>query len=158
MRALLAVAVAVVTGAGAQTSGSRPSAPLPSPPPASPSALTLPQLQELARKNDPRTGMARAQLEGAQGKRDETYWAFFPEFKTQIGFGGPTPEMKLSHTLGPEVGADGKLIQHPTSLLDVTSGSRCWFCGTLGVGIASSVSITLPIYTSGKLPTGKPPA
>ncbi|MFL5394364.1 MAG: hypothetical protein ACJ79G_16165, partial [Myxococcales bacterium] len=63
MRALLAVAVAVVTGAGAQTSA----------PPPSPSPLTLPQLQELARKNDPRTGMARAQLEGAHGKRDETY-------------------------------------------------------------------------------------
>ncbi|MFL5400669.1 MAG: hypothetical protein ACJ79P_22450, partial [Myxococcales bacterium] len=130
MRALLAVAVAVVTGAGAQTSA----------PPPSPSALTLPQLQELARKNDPRTGMARAQLEGAQGKRDETYWAWFPDFKTQIGLGGPTPEMKLNHEPG-----------HPTSLLDVTAGSRCWFCGTLGVGIASSVSVTLPIYTFGKL-------
>src|SRR3954451_19002454 len=117
MRALLAVAVAVVTGAGAQTSA----------PPPSPSPLTLPQLQELARKNDPRTGMARAQLEGANGKRDETYWAWFPDFKTQIGFGGPTPEMKLYHDPG----------GHPTSLLDVTAGSRCWFCGTLGVGIAS---------------------
>src|SRR3954468_21495981 len=90
MRALLAVAVAVVTGAGAQTSA----------PPSSPSALTLPQLQELARKNDPRTGMARAQLEGAQGKRDETYWAWFPTFQTQIGFGGPTPENKLNHRPG----------------------------------------------------------
>ncbi|HZX65924.1 MAG TPA: TolC family protein, partial [Myxococcales bacterium] len=134
MRALLAVAVAVVTGAGAQTSA----------PPSSPSALTLPQLQELARKNDPRTGMARAQLEGAQGKRDETYWAWFPTFQTQIGFGGPTPEMKLNHGPG-----------HPSSLLDVTDGSRCWFCGTLGVGIASSVSVTLPIYTFGKLQQGK---
>src|SRR3954470_20971095 len=102
MRALLAVAVAVVTGAGAQNSGSRPT-----PPPPSPSALTLPQLQELARKNDPRTGMARAQLEGAKGKRDETYWAWFPTFQTQIGFGGPTPEMKLNHE-GPG---------HPSSLL-----------------------------------------
>src|SRR3954471_5928896 len=134
MRALLAVAVAVVTGAGAQTSA----------PPSSPSALTLPQLQELARKNDPRTGMARAQLEGAQGKRDETYWAWFPTFQTQIGFGGPTPEMKLRH------GTEGT-VQHPASLLNVTEGSRCWFCGTLGVGIASSVAVTLPIYTFGKL-------
>src|SRR3954453_11076634 len=115
MRALLAVAIAVVTGAGAQTSGPRPS-----PPPPSPSALTLPQLQELARKNDPRTGMARAQLEGAQGKRDETYWAWFPTFQTQIGFGGPTPEMKLRRDLEPIPGKDP--IQHPTSLLDVTPG------------------------------------
>ncbi|MFL5359655.1 MAG: TolC family protein [Myxococcales bacterium] len=145
MRALLAVAVAVVTGAGAQTSA----------PPPSPSPLTLPQLQELARKNDPRTGMARAQLEGAHGKRDETYWAWFPDFKTQIGFGGPTPEMRLNHTPGPQTDPAGNLVPHPTSLLDVTPGSRCWFCGTLGVGIASSVSITLPIYTFGKLQNGK---
>src|SRR4051812_15518888 len=112
MRALLAVAVAVITGAGAQTSESRPSPALPPPPPPSLPALTLPQLQELARKNDPRTGMARAQLEGAKGKRDETYWAWFPTFQTQIGFGGPTPEMKLNHGTG-----------HPSSLLDVTDGS-----------------------------------
>src|SRR5436305_10538017 len=122
MRALLAVAIAVSTGAGAQTSA----------PPPSPSPLTLSQLQELARKNDPRTGMARAQLEGAQGKRDEAHWAWFPAFQTQIGFGGPTPEMKLNHSLGPDVGTNGKPIQHPASLLDVTEGARCWFCGSLG--------------------------
>jgi outer membrane protein TolC len=63
--------------------------------------------------------------------------------------------MKLSHALGPEVGTDGKLIQHPTSLLDVTSGSRCWFCGSLGVGITANVSVTLPIYTFGKISQGK---
>src|SRR5947199_2998501 len=119
MRALLAVAIAVSTGAGAQTSA----------PPPSPSPLTLSQLQELARKNDPRTGMARAQLEGAQGKRDEARWAWFPAFQTQIGFGGPTPEMKLNHSPG-----------HPTSLLDVSEGSRCWFCGSLGVGLTATVS------------------
>jgi outer membrane protein TolC len=143
MRALLAVvAIAVSAGAWAQTSA----------PPPSPSPLTLPQLQELARKNDPRTGMARAQVEGAEAKRDEARWAWFPDFKTQIGFGGPTPEMKLRRDL--ETLPNGTQIQHPTSLLDVTEGSRCWFCGSLGVGLASSVSVTLPIYTFGKVRYG----
>jgi len=144
MGALLAVAIAVSTGAGAQTTSA---------PPPSPSPLTLPQLQELARKNDPRTGMARAQLEGAQGRRDEAHWAWFPEFKTQIGFGGPTPEMRLRRDL--ETLPGGGQVQHPTSLLDVTPGSRCWFCGSLGVGITANVSMTLPIYTFGKVSQGR---
>src|SRR3954470_2156481 len=101
MRALLAVAVAVVTGAGAQTSA----------PPPSPSPLTLPQLQELARKNDPRTGIARAQIDGARAKRDEVYWALFPAFQTTLAAAGPTPEARLNPS--------------PTSLLDVTPGSHC---------------------------------
>jgi outer membrane protein TolC len=143
MRALLAVAIAVLTGAGAQTSA----------PPPSPAPLTLAQLQELARKNDPRTGIARAQLEGAQGKRDETYWAWFPDFKTQIGFGGPTPEMKLRRDL--ETLPNGTQVQHPTSLLDVTAGSRCWFCGSPGVGLTATMSFTLPVYTFGKLTQGR---
>jgi multidrug efflux system outer membrane protein len=128
VRALLAVAIAVSPLLGAQT-------------PASSAPLTLPQLQELARKNDPRTGIARAQLEGAEGKRDETYWSIFPSFQTTIGFGGPTPEARL--------------VPGATSLLDVTPGSRCWFCGHVGVGIASNVSMTLPIYTFGKYANGK---
>ena len=39
------------------------------PPSPAPAPLTLPQLQELARKNDPRTGIARAQVDGARSSR-----------------------------------------------------------------------------------------
>jgi len=111
------------------------------PAPAAPAPLTLPQLQELARKNDPRTGIARAQVDGARAKRDEVYWALFPQFQTQIGVGGPTPEARLNP------GA--------ASLLDVTPGSHCRFCGSLGIGLLANISMTLPIYTFGKYTAGK---
>ncbi|TMB06054.1 MAG: TolC family protein [Deltaproteobacteria bacterium] len=92
--------------------------------------LTLPQLQELARQNDPRTAMARAQVDNAQGKRDEVRWALFPKLETQVAIAGPTPEARFNKA-PPD---------HPTSLLDVTSGSKCWFCGDLGIGIGGSVT------------------
>jgi outer membrane protein TolC len=107
--------------------------------------LTLPQLQELARQNDPRTAMARAQVDNAQGKRDEVRWALFPKFETQIGLAGPTPEARFNK--GPP--------DHPTSLLDVTPGSQCWFCGELGIGVNATVNLVLPLYSFGKYTAGK---
>ena len=104
--------------------------------------LTLPQLQELARQNDPRTAMARAQVENAQGKRDEVRWALFPKLETQVALAGPTPEARFAH-------------HPPTSLTDVTPGSQCWFCGELGIGLGTSVNLVLPIYTFGKFSAGK---
>jgi outer membrane protein TolC len=105
-------------------------------------ALSLPQLQELARQNDPRTAMARAQVENAQGKRDEVRWALFPKFETQIAVAGPTPEARFAH-------------HPPSSLTDVTEGSHCWFCGELGIGVGASVNLVLPVYTFGKFSAGK---
>ena len=107
-----------------------------------PGGLTLPQLQELARQNDPRTAMARAQVDNAQGKRDEVRWALFPKLETQVAVAGPTPEARFAH-------------HPPTSLTDVTSGSQCWFCGELGIGVGASVNLVLPIYTFGKYSAGK---
>jgi len=107
--------------------------------------LTLPQLQELARQNDPRTAMARAQVENAQGKRDELRWALFPKLETQIAVTGPTPEARFNK--GPP--------DHPTSLLDVTPGSQCWFCGELGFGVGASVNLVLPLYSFGKYTAGR---
>jgi outer membrane protein TolC len=109
--------------------------------PPAPAPLTLPQLQELARKNDPRTGIARAQIDGARAKRDEVYWSLFPAFQTTLAVAGPTPEARLNRS--------------PTSLLDVTPGSHCRFCGNLGIGLFANVSMTLPIYTFGKYTAGK---
>ena len=59
---------------------------------AAPRGLTLRELQERARKNDPRAMQAVAQLENARGKRDEAAWAFFPNFQTTAYVAGPTPE------------------------------------------------------------------
>jgi len=113
--------------------------------------LTLPQLQELARKNDPRAGIARAQVDGARARRDEVYWSLFPSFQTTLGVAGPTPEARLKH--GPD--PIDPTITHPTSLLDVTDGSRCSYCGHLGIALGATVSMTLPIYTFGKYTAGK---
>ncbi|HEX9603447.1 MAG TPA: TolC family protein, partial [Myxococcales bacterium] len=104
--------------------------------------LTLPQLQELARQNDPRTAMARAQVENAQGKRDEVRWSLFPKFETQVALAGPTPEARFTKP-------------PPRSLTDVTEGSQCWFCGDLGIGVGANVNMVLPIYTFGKYTAGK---
>ncbi len=115
-------------------------------PPAQGGPLTLPRLQELARQNDPRAAMARAQVDNAQGKRDEVRWSLFPKFETQIAVAGPTPEARFNKS-PPD---------HPTSLLDVTTGSsRCWFCGDLGIGVGASVNLVLPLYTFGKYSAGR---
>lgn len=113
--------------------------------PAPSGALTLPQLQQLARQNDPRTAMARAQVDNAQGKHDEVRWALFPKFETQLAVAGPTPEARFNK--GPP--------DHPNSLADVTEGSKCWFCGQLGIGLGATVNMVLPIYTFGKYSSGK---
>jgi len=120
--------------------------------PAPSGPLTLPQLQELARQNDPRTWMARAQVDNAQGKLDELRWAVFPKFETQLSLAGPTPEARFNKG-GPD--ASSPVIGHPTSILDVTPGSQCWFCGSLGIGLGATVNMVLPIYTFGKLSAGK---
>ena len=107
--------------------------------------LTLPQLQELARKNDPRTGQARAQMAGAEGKLEELHWASrFPTINASFSVAGPTPEARLNHAPG-----------HPTSLLDVTPGSRCWFCGKVGVGFGLNANVVVPLYTFGKFTAGR---
>ena len=103
--------------------------------------LTLADLQALARQNDPRTAMARAQVENAQGRRDEVYWTFFPSFETRIAVAGPTPEARLN--------------QGATSLLDVTPGSRTWFGGHLGIGFGLTTTAVVPLYTFGKYSAGK---
>ncbi len=114
----------------------------PQQPPQASGPLTLPQLQELARQNDPRTAMARAQVENAQGKRDEVRWSLFPKFETQVALAGPTPEARFAN-------------HPPASLTDVTSGSQCRFCGELGIGVGATVNMVLPIYTFGKYTAGK---
>lgn len=119
--------------------------------PAPSGPLTLIQLQELARQNDPRTLMARAQVDNAQGKLDEIRWAIFPKFETQLSLAGPTPEARFNK--GPV--DSGAPAGHPVSLLDVTPGSQCWFCGHLGVGLGATVSMVLPVYTFGKISAGK---
>jgi outer membrane protein TolC len=110
----------------------------------------LAQLQELARQNDPRTGQARAQVAVAQGKRDEAYWASrIPTINATAAIAGPTPEARLNR------GVDALGVQHPTSLLDVTPGSRCWFCGELGVSFGFNANVVVPVYTFGKITAGR---
>jgi outer membrane protein, multidrug efflux system len=104
-------------------------------------ALTLAQLQDLARKNDPRTAQARAQVDNAEAKRDEVHRAILPVVTFTANVAGPTPEERL--------------VPGATSLLDVTPGSRCYFCGSLGVEFGISANFVLPLYTFGKLSAGR---
>ncbi|HUJ27445.1 MAG TPA: TolC family protein [Myxococcales bacterium] len=96
--------------------------------------LTLRELQDLARKNDPRAQQAAAQADNAQGKREEAKWAWFPNFETIAYIAGPTPERRLS--------ADN-------NVLDATSGA--WN----GVVAHIEMQAILPLYTFGKLDAGK---
>src|SRR4051812_21652543 len=115
---------------------------------APPKALTLRELQERARQNDPRAMQAVAQLENARGKRDEADWAFFPNFATTAYIAGPTNERKL---LG------GDADPHPTDPASLTPGSTGtgWFHGQQGVQAHVDVQAILPIWTFGKLTAGK---
>src|SRR5437016_8504300 len=62
---------------------------------APPKGLGLRELQERARRNDPRAMQVAAQLEAARGKRDEASWVFFPAFQTTAYLAGPTPQRRL---------------------------------------------------------------
>src|SRR5467141_104429 len=109
--------------------------------------LTLRDLQERARKNDPRAMQAVAQLESAQGKHDEASWAFFPNFQTTGYVGGPTQEHRL---LG------GDRDSNPSDPTHLTPGSTGgWFHGTQGVQAHVDVQVTLPLWTFGKINAGK---
>jgi outer membrane protein, multidrug efflux system len=108
--------------------------------------LTLRDLQDRARKNDPRAQQAVAQLENAQGKRDEAAWAWFPNFQTLGYLAGPTSEHRL-------IGGDND--PNPNDPTHLTPGTRDWLHGTFGVQAHIDVQALLPIYTFGKLTAGK---
>ncbi len=109
--------------------------------------LGLRDLQDRARKNDPRTQQAAAQLENARAKRDETGWAFFPTFQTNAFVGGPMPERRLKG------GDDDPNPTDPTHLTPGTFGG--WFHGELGVVGHIQMETSLPIFTFGKLSAGR---
>jgi len=109
--------------------------------------LTLRELQERARKNDPRAMQAAAQLENALGKRDEVAWAFFPSFATTGYVAGPTQEHRL-------LGGDND--SNPVDPSHLTPGSTGgWFHGQQGITGHIDVQAILPIWTFGKLTAGK---
>lgn len=114
---------------------------------APPKGLTLRELQERARRNDPRAMQAVAQLENAQEKRDEATWAWFPNFATTAYVAGPTPERRLRL---------GNNDPNPTDPGELTPGSRGdWFHGQQGVTAHADVQAILPIWTFGKWTAGK---
>ncbi|HEX4383260.1 MAG TPA: TolC family protein [Myxococcales bacterium] len=110
--------------------------------------LTLHDLQDRARQNDPRAQQAVAQLENAQGKRDEANWAWFPNFATTAYVAGPTPEHRL-------IGGDKD--DDPTNPAHLTPGSTgtSIFHGEVGVVAHVDIQGVLPIWTFGKLTAGK---
>jgi outer membrane protein TolC len=106
--------------------------------------LTLRELQERARKNDPRARMAVAQVENSQGRRDEVRWAWFPDFTTTAYLAGPTPEHRLIDKNG-----------SPIDPNNLTPGTKEWTQGTLGVTAHADVQFILPVWTFGKLTAGR---
>lgn len=101
-------------------------------------ALTLKDLQERARQNDPRAQQSVAQLENARGKRDEAHWSGFPQISSLAFVGGPSPQHKL------------RLGDDDPDLNDVKAG---WT--PLGAVLHFEVQAVLPLWTAGKLTAGK---
>ena len=109
--------------------------------------LGLRELQERARKNDARAMQAAAQLENAQGKRDEANFSFFPAFQTTAYVAGPTPERRL-------IGGDQDA--NPTDPSHLKPGSAGGiFHGEQGVTAHVDVQTLIPIWTFGKWTAGK---
>src|SRR5438105_3620952 len=114
---------------------------------APPKGLGLRELQERARKNDPRAMQVAAQLEAARGKRDEASWVFFPAFQTTAYLAGPTPQRRL-------IGGD--LDPDPTNPAHLKPGSTGGiFHGDQGVTAHVDVQAVMPIWTFGKWTAGK---
>lgn len=99
--------------------------------------LALPELVELARKNDLRVHEADAELRILRGKYDEAYWAWFPKFDTTLAVAGPTPEARNDAFGGPPTTA-------ATRMYDLN-------LGRVGATFRSESSAVLPIYTFGKI-------
>src|SRR5438105_8220196 len=108
--------------------------------------LTLRELQERARRNDPRAMQAVAQLENARGKRDEATWSFFPNFQTTAYVAGPTPER---HLVDESVDAT-----EPSNLTPGSKGAG-WFHGEQGITVHADIQAILPLWTFGKWTAGK---
>ncbi len=98
-------------------------------------ALSLKDLQERARKNDPRAQQAVAQLENANAKRDEAHAMNFPQVEYTAFVGGPSPQ---------------HLLRDPTDINSVRDG---WT--PLGAVFHGDIQAVLPLYTFGKLTAGK---
>src|SRR5438067_13766730 len=113
---------------------------------AAPRGLTLRELQERARKNDPRAMHAVAQLENARGKSDEAKWAFFPNFQTTAYLAGPTPERRL------KLGDTDKNPTNTDELTDGSTGGR--FHGEEGVRAQVEIQALLALWTVGKWTAG----
>src|SRR5437870_1729471 len=114
---------------------------------APPKGLGLRELQERARRNDPRTMQVAAQLEAARGKRDEASWVFFPAFQTTAYLAGPTPQRRL-------IGGD--LDPDPTNPAHLKPGSTGGiFHGDQGVPAHVDAQAIRPIWTFGKWTAGK---
>src|SRR4051812_23271623 len=116
--------------------------------PAAPKGLTLRELQERARHNDPRAMQVAAQLENAQGKKSEADWAFFPNFATTAYIAGPVNERKVTGTDATSDPTD------PGQLTDGTKASGL-IHGQQGVTGHVDVRAILPLWTFGKLTAGK---
>src|SRR3981189_1953937 len=114
---------------------------------APPQGLGLREVQERARKNDPRTMQAVAQLENRRGKHDDAAWAFLPAFQVTTYIAGPTPERRLKN---------GDYTPNPTDPTSLTPGTLgdSWLRGNLGVTLHADVQTVIPIWTFGKLPAG----
>src|SRR6266478_247871 len=114
---------------------------------AAPKGLGLRELQERARKNDPRAMQVAAQLENARGKREEASWVFFPAFQSTAYVAGPTPQRRL---LGGDLDPNAT---DPTHLKPGSQGGI--FHGDQGVTAHVDVQAVIPIYTFGKWTAGK---
>jgi outer membrane protein TolC len=115
---------------------------------AAPKGLGLRELQDRARKNDPRAMQAAAQLENVRGKHDEAAWAFFPNFQAAAYIAGPTPERRLK---------GGDYDPNPADPAHLTPGTLgdAWLRGNLGITAHAEVTTVFPIWTFGKLTAGK---
>ena len=98
-------------------------------------ALSLKDLQEKARRNDPRAQQVVAQLENASAKRDEAQAMNFPQIEYTAFVGGPSPQ---------------HLLRDPADLNSVRDG---WT--PLGAVFHGDIQVLVPLYTFGKLTAGK---
>ena len=98
-------------------------------------ALSLKDLQERARRNDPRAQQAVAQLDNASARRDEAHAMNFPQIDYTAYVGGPSPQ---------------HLLSDPSNINSVRDG-----LSPFGAVFHGDIQAVLPLYTFGKLSAGK---
>ncbi len=109
---------------------------------AAPTGLTLPQLIDEALQRNPQVAVAESQIDEARGLYAFAASKAYPVLNATLLFGGPTPEARTT-------------VVNDVNTITPASLEGDFDFGQLGVALRINGNASVPIYTFGKISSGK---